>query len=495
MNAIGRRAGSIVAALLIGFAVFNLERARSGLEISQLAVGATPVTHYRIPDTTGPLVVVTHGFAGSRQLMQSFSLDLARAGYQVLAFDFEGHGRNPMPMSGDISRVDGTTALLAAETQRVLAYGRGLSQVAGGVALLGHSMATDIIIRAAQAEAQAQRRVDAVVAISMFSEAVSPSSPQRLLIISGQWESRLRELALKALQQVDPQVIEGDTAVDGMVLRRAVVAPGVEHVGVLYSAAAINETQRWLDQAFHRTSKIAGRHRGLWILALLLGIVMLFGDVIRLLPARPREIPEISTARFFAATVIPAIGVPLIATSIYVEFLPLLVADYLLVHLALFGLAQWLALGAPRNLLRSLAPLGILALVVWGIGLFGFALDRHGASFWPTPGRLLIIAVLSLGTIPFMLADSLVTQAGRARWWRRIVARLACMGSLAAAAALDPERLTFVVIVLPVLLLFFLVYGLMGRWVAQRMGPAPAGIGLGLCLAWALGVSFPLFAG
>jgi hypothetical protein len=29
--------------------------------------------------------------------------------------------------------------------------------------------------------------------------------------------------------------------------------------------------------------------------------------------------------------------------------------------------------------------------------------------------------------------------------------------------------------------------------VAQRVGGTSAGIGLGLCLAWALGVSFPLF--
>ncbi len=34
----------------------------------------------------------------------------------------------------------------------------------------------------------------------------------------------------------------------------------------------------------------------------------------------------------------------------------------------------------------------------------------------------------------------------------------------------------------------------MGRWVARRAGAGAAGLGLGLCLAWALGVSFPLFS-
>jgi hypothetical protein len=66
--------------------------------------------------------------------------------------------------------------------------------------------------------------------------------------------------------------------------------------------------------------------------------------------------------------------------------------------------------------------------------------------------------------------------------------------SLGLAALLDPQNLTFVLIVLPVFVLFFLVHGLMGRWIARQSGPITAGLGLGLCLAWALGVSFPLFA-
>jgi hypothetical protein len=35
----------------------------------------------------------------------------------------------------------------------------------------------------------------------------------------------------------------------------------------------------------------------------------------------------------------------------------------------------------------------------------------------------------------------------------------------------------------------------MGRWAARAGGAAGPGLALGLILAWALGVSFPLFAG
>jgi hypothetical protein len=105
-----------------------------------------------------------------------------------------------------------------------------------------------------------------------------------------------------------------------------------------------------------------------------------------------------------------------------------------------------------------------------------------------------IIAALALGCVPCMVADSYLTQAGRAPLWRRVAARLALFASLVVATVLRPDDLTFVLIVLPVFVLFFLVHGLMARWIGQRAGALAAGVGLGLCLAWALGVSFPLFA-
>ena len=53
-------------------------------------------------------------------------------------------------------------------------------------------------------------------------------------MISGQAERHLRDAALKAMEMVGAGG-EGDTVLKGSLARRAVVAPGVEHVGVLYS--------------------------------------------------------------------------------------------------------------------------------------------------------------------------------------------------------------------------------------------------------------------
>lgn len=45
----------------------------------------------------------------------------------------------------------------------------------------------------------------------------------------------------------------------------------------------------------------------------------------------------------------------------------------------------------------------------------------------------------------------------------------------------------------PVLVLFYLVFGTMGRDLTGKAGPLSIGLALGFVLAWALGVSFPLF--
>jgi hypothetical protein len=481
-----KRWGGLVTGVLaigiIALSVFMLERGRSGLEITELSAGTTPATLYQQAGSTGPVVVVAHGFAGSRQLMLAYALTLAQSGYSVLSFDFEGHGRNPVPMSGDVNAIDGTTQRLVDNTLSVLAIARDLPGARGGVSLLGHSMATDILARAAIADGA----IDAVIGISMFSQAVTAEEPARLLVISGQWEGMLRAAALQMARLVDPAAVEGATVTNGTATRRAVVAPGVEHVGVLYSGTALREAREWLDMTYGRDSTGPVVKPGLWILLLLAGIVVLFRSLARLLPVGP-AVPVVPVRRFWLAVLLPAVCVPLVAGMVYRSFLPVLIADYLMIHLALYGAAQ-LAILRTWPLPR-VVWVAALALVVWGVVVFGLAIDRYAASFVPTAQRLWIIAVLAVGAIPFMLADALVAVGG----WRRLVARLLFLASLAAAAFMDLERLLFVLIILPVICLFFLILGPLGRWVARQSGAGAAGVGLGIILAWALGVSFPLF--
>ncbi len=485
-----RWAVAIVAGLLAIVSIWQLEGERAGLTLTRLDIGTTPATLYRTGSEPAPLVVVAHGFAGSRQLMEGFSLTLARAGYAVLAFDFEGHGRNPVPMSGDVTRIEGTTRLLVDETLRVLAAGLALPGMDGRAALLGHSMASDIVVRAAARAPE----VKTVVAVSMFSEAVTADFPTRLLTITGEWEAFLRRAALEALRQVDPEGREGMTVRSGATERRAAVAPMTEHVSVLFSATALAEARDWLDTGFGRTSDGAVARTGPWLAALLASLVALAWPLAGMLPRLPAPSVAIGAGPFALISLMPALIAPVLATRIHASLLPVLVADYLVVHLALQGMLQLGLLAWNGVLPRRPRALPCLAFLAWGIGVFGLSLDRYGASFWPIPERVWIIAALALGAVPYMLADATATLGTGAGTLRRLALRGAGLVSLGLAVALDFERLFFLAIILPVIVLFFLVFGLMGRWVGLRSGSGTAGLALGLILAWSLGVSFPLFA-
>jgi hypothetical protein len=170
------------------------------------------------------------------------------------------------------------------------------------------------------------------------------------------------------------------------------------------------------------------------------------------------------------------------------------VADYLALHLAIYG-ALTLALAAWAGAWpRAQGWVWGLVLAAYGLIAFGGILDRYVASFVPVAGRIPIMAIILPGAILAMLADAILQEAGRAVLWRRWVARLLFLGSLGLAVALDFERLFFLLIILPVILLFYLSFGMMGAWVGKRTGSVAAmGLGLGLILGWALGVTFPMF--
>lgn len=474
---------TVVAGAVILVSILILELARWDVEISHFKVGQTPVTEYVTHGAAdGPTVIMTHGFAGSQQMMQGYALPLARAGYRVYVFEFLGHGRHSQPMSGDVTVIDGTTQLLVQQAGSVInAISEGTP-----VALVGHSMSTDILVRTAIN----QTDIGPMVLISAYSQAITASKPENLLLVSGAWEARLRAFAQEAVMMVNPSVSEGETAVSEGVRRLAVAAPFSEHVSVLHSRFARAQTLAWLDKAYVRRSDVTILPTGWAILGALIGLVFLFAPIAERLPERSVQPLSLAPVRFATLLVVPAIVAPLIAVPLNPEALPVLVADYLGLHLLIYGVLQLALLrfwGIPSDRISWLACAALLA---W-CAVFGLLLDRYAANFWPTFDRLWIIGVMLIGTVPFLLADTLLTKD--ATFTRRIMARVALLLSLGLAVALDFDELFFLVLIAPVLVLFFLVFGSLERAVARRSGSLSSGLALGLMLAWALGVSFPLF--
>lgn len=481
----------LLIAGLLAFAlscVFVLEQRFAGLEREEIRVGQTPVTVYAEPrDTPLPVVVVAHGFGGSRQMMDQISVTVARAGYRVAAFDFPGHGRNPVPMSADVTSLEGTTAQLVRATEAVAQAMLERDDTTDELSFVGHSMATDVVIRATRSfDATAS-----IVAISMYSEAVTPEHPQRLLVVSGASETRLREVALDAMHQIEPTATEGQIVSDGSVTRRALSAPWVGHVGVLYSPVTLHAMADWIsEQSGTEPPRLDGTG---WVAgALMLALAALAWPLSRLLPQRDVSGPSLSSRSFVWIALMPA---PLSIAAAYVA--PPAIAGLqglgaLVVFLLSWGVLQ--LAGLYRAGCRPPRPdaLGAVALLAWGLMVFAVALDRYGAAFLPTGPRMMAMAVLALATVPLCIADQRLLTA--APWWRRIAARFCLFVSLAGAMMLSPADMGLTFTVLPVLVLFWLVYGSFARWVATRRGDGATGVASGIILAWALAASTPLFA-
>ena len=498
---------AIVAVVAIGAALWNLHAATAGLVVQALPIDGTPATIFRsVSGPPGPVVVIAHGFAGSQQLMQPFATTLARNGYVAVTFDFPGHARNPLPLADDITHVEGATRTLVKATEQIAATVRSLGD--GRLAVLGHSMASDIVVRVAEETAG----VAATVAVSMFSPAVTRKQPKNLLVIVGDWESRLKREALSAAGLVsapaEPQegVTYGD--VEAGTARRAEFSPAVEHIGVLYSAASMDAALSWLDAVFGRSAP-APRildARGPWIMLLLAGVLGLARPASRFLPV-VSAIPLGAGLRWrqlWPALIVPAVTTPLILRLLPTHFLPVLVADYLAAYFALYGLITTSCLWWQRRAfafegwqvrwLKDLAA--ACAMTFYGGVALALPLDSYVTSFMPGRGRVILIAAMLVGTLIYFLSDEWLTRGPNVGRGAYLASKVAFLLSLALAVALDFKRLFFLIIVVPVIIVFFAVYGTFSAWAYRRTGhPFVAGLASAIAFAWAIGVTFPLLAG
>jgi fermentation-respiration switch protein FrsA (DUF1100 family) len=496
----------VLALVAVATGGWRLHDASRGLGVTPLAVGSTPATVFRRAEAgPAPVVVIAHGFAGSQQLMQPFAVTLARAGYVAVTFDAAGHGRNGGALRGGIG--DGAiTTQLVEETARVVAAARQLPGSDGRIALLGHSMASDIVIRAAQALPD----VAATVAVSAFAPTVRGDSPRNLLVIVGALEPAMlqREGERMLRQSAGPQAIAGITYGDpaGGTARRLELAPGVEHIGVLYAPASLRAARDWLDASFGRHTDGAVDARGLSLALLLGGLVALAFPLTTLLPrmAPACEPPRGRWRDLLVLAVAPAVATPLLLWPAPIGLLPVLLADYLALHFLVYGLLTafglwWLrrrgqpigwSLPAPWSL-----AFAVLALVLYDLGAIGQAIDRFAFAFMPVAQRVPLIAVLACATLPFFVADEWLTRAACVHRGSYALTKLCFLVSLAFAIALAPAKLFFLVIIAPAILLLFIAFGLISRWAHAATGHfLPGAIANAFVFAWAIGVTFPLIA-
>ena len=495
---------ALVAVLAIGaiaLAIARLHGAAQGLGITRTHVGSTPVTIFG-PATPGkaPVVVIAHGFAGSQQLMQPFALTLARNGYLAVTFDFLGHGRNPQPMRGDVTEGTGITAALLKELGEVASYARSLPGSDGRLAVLGHSMASDIVVRYAQATPDVQ----ATVAVSVFSKVATASSPRNLLVIVGALEpAMLRDEGLRIVGlATGGQAVAGESygSFKAGTARKLVLASGVEHIGVLYSGDSLQAAAQWLDAAFDHAGNGFVDSRGLSLALLFAGLIALAWPASALLP-RAAAAPigsSLAWKPLLLTAFLPALLTPLLLWKAPTDFLLILLGDYLALHFLVYGaltaaLLLWLRPPGPISTVswRAIA-IAALAVAAYNLLAFGLPMDAYVFSFAPIPARWPVMAAIALGALPYFIADEWLTRGADVRRGAYALTKFAFLLSLAIAILLNPMKLFFLAIIVPAILLLFLAFGLISRWCYHATNhPLPGALANAAIFAWAIAVTFP----
>ena len=500
---------ALVSIAMIAFALFRLTQAEAGVAVDKTWLGPTPVTVFRAADapadSTMPVVVIAHGFAGSQQLMQSFALTLARNGYLAVTFDYYGHGRNLEPLRGDITEVEGATEMLLEQTGIVAEYALSLPRAGDDLAMLGHSMASDIVVRYAQRD----ERVDATVAVSMFSPAVTAASPDNLLIIVGGLEGFLKDEALRVLGMVTDFPEEEVTAgsFDDGSARRVVFADGVEHVGVLYSRESMAATVEWLNNVYARESSGYTASRGIPIALLIAGAWLLAWPLSTRLPvvSRPALGASADWRRLLPAAAIPAVVTPLSLWWFPADFLGVLVGGYLAIHFLVYGLVTagcllWIrrADGAAVRADTNFPKLVVASVLstAYVAGVIALILDTYVTSFAITAPRLPLVFLMLAGTLSYFLADEWLTRGADTARAGHLFTRVCFLVSLGIAVALSFEDLFFLLIIAAVIVLYFLVYGFFSKWIYRATGhPAVGAIANATAFAWALAAVFTMLSG
>jgi dienelactone hydrolase len=495
---------ALFSIIAIVISTLEIVRHTDGLRIETTTIGKIPATIFK-PATNGrtPVVVVTHGFAGSQQMMQPMATTLARNGYVAVTFDFAGHGRNRTPLSGGIVDLAASTRVLLDEIDQIVRFARTLPEYDGRLALVGHSMASELVVQ----YAMENPGVDAVAALSLFGRAVTPQSPRNLIVIDGAWEpSVLKDAASRIVSEAAgkparERMTYGDFALGAA--RRYAYAAGAEHIGVIYSFDALNETLGWMNAAFAGKSHVFVDRRGKWLALLLIGSIALARVACEFLP-RFTSFPANGGRSFkqLAAICLAAtIATPLALWKAPTDFLPILLGDYLAAHFAVYGGIFWLGLWVTRSKpwrmscgagsLRAIAAAGLVGAYI--IIAIGWPLDAFVTSFAPGGIRWALIPIEFAAIALAFTAEERLARGSGAPRFAYTICKIAFVVSLALAILLNPTRLFFLAIIVPVVTVLFVLFGLVDRWAFARTRHAMVGaLGTAFALAWAISVTFPL---
>jgi dienelactone hydrolase len=504
-----RRLVALLLALVAGVTgVAGLVTAGQGIEQRSAVVSGVPLEVAR--PSHGPArvpgVVVAHGLGASRQLMRGFGDTLTRHGYAVELVDLAGHGANtePLPDSGDGPAAE---ERLDHDLDVAVAHLRALPGVDGTrIGLIGHSMGAAAVLR----YALAHPAIRATVSISQGETSLAGVRPRNLLLLAGGLEfPAYRDGALGALRAAYPEGRAGTTYGDPRAgtARRAVIVPGVEHVGVLFQPCTHREILSWFHGSLGGSGGRSVGVRPLWragsAVLIYLAAMLSFGALAALVLGRSpggsrRAAPFPLVLGFPAVAVLVAIPAMAVVPE---HLLPIAVAAAVAGFFAVAGAVMLTAglLTGGRADSRGGARAWTAAVVLVALTAVSFAVPAqlgwaHAVPTGPRAWTLLPIA--ACGALFFAGAETLC--AGHGRGTAILIHAWTATSALAGlgVAALVGAASSFVLLVAPLLAGLLVWQGVQAAALRGLRAPVWLAAALGgVLLAWPIAITMPLVTG
>jgi pimeloyl-ACP methyl ester carboxylesterase len=545
----------VYAALLVtllstfALATFQVRAYEAGVVRDSFTLnGAIPLPVLRYTPRTHPLhvvAVIAHGYAADKEIMSSFAVDLARQGITVYTYDLPGHGASTVPYGG--ARHTGVVRQLVRSVGEMVDYALAHAPSRDTrLVLIGYSLGTIAVGQYALEHPQLANLQATVLVAGILQARPTTTNPRNLLVLSGQFDlPGINDLSRRLiasgcnvpLARVADTYSCGPAPADA---RERQVLPGLDHISIITAASTHAVVLRWLgatvDPAIGRVP-VNTDVRLHWLLLGFLAAALATLPLIALAAAGLRltdergasaleqDTPGVGTfptwrglAAFTGALVAALVVLRLWLPSDFWAPEPppfsllrqQVSADvalyFLLAGAFLLAALRWLPWVRPHvvwparsGALRQLALAGLVALFLYlTLGqLSTFAWESLALS----PFRLWRAAAYALLLFPFFLGvRALLTGYTRARPRRGALADIAVtllvLLSLGAAIAMNPGRLSYLGILLPVVAVLLLALTGITAW-SRRVVARPVlflAAMQALLLGWILAATLPLIS-
>jgi len=426
--------------------------------------------------------IICHGYAGSKEMMRQLAFDISNAGSNSVIFDFIGHGSNSQKLVNNPTELSGTTQQLVDQLTGIInllktKYGSEIK-----INLIGHSMASDIVIRASE-----NQNITSIAAISPYSTKVTASFPKDLLLTSGQFEGHLRKYSLKFTQLVDPVADENIEYSNGTVRRKASYTKNTGHVSVIYSPNTSSEIIEWFN--------LKNYERSIWathIIWVLLGLIMITYGLSRLKFSnrkftKKQQLSSIKLTTVSIASIAIAIFSGLLDSQPFSIFGFVSIAAFF----GLNGLAILILCKEARDNLDNFNFYSFLKLVV-AFSFLSILINHFIGSYSLTGHRLHAFLIMIIPVTIFCLAiENLIAMSSTTI---AIFIRIMPIIGFSFLLAIFPEKYGVMFTTVPIYIFYFLVFGYIGKFQRNSMGSFTTGTTHGIFLAFAFAATNPIFS-